>query len=181
MTAIQELISITLEVVAFFFVTTELYGKENLESLSNRTSSAADGVQARIAKYISEKLLSGDAPIGNRTYAELFGGVRGFRLGVFLIYLPLFVAPYVWGCIYAVKSGFPVEVTLLLLFTLVPVGFAAFLVLAYLVSGIASIAEHLLKMIGFKGVLLGIGTVLFLVAKGMPWVTALQHLSLSHD
>jgi hypothetical protein len=187
MTAKQELISITLEVIAFFFVTTELYGKENLEGLSKHTSSMADAVQARIAKYIGEKLSSDTAPfeklLGKRTYFDLFGGVRGFKRGVFFIYLPLFILPYVGGCIYAVITGFPDNVTaiVLLICSAVPVGFATFLLLVYLVSDLASIAERLLKIVGFKGVLLGVGAVLFLLAKGLPWVSALRQLIAGHD
>ncbi|WP_441260708.1 hypothetical protein AB7008_41595 [Bradyrhizobium sp. 521_C7_N1_3] len=160
-----EIISISLEVIAFFFVTTDLYGERNLQRATASLRDFAKTSSNRLA-WIMREFLG-----GREDYPLLLPGL----LYVFII-TPLLIALLYW--VYAdpridqqVSSSNLLWLILISMRVIGPLCVLAYGVYSVIFTLIAwgTFGSWLLERVPFSGMLLGIGAVLFLLAKGMVW------------
>jgi hypothetical protein len=152
-----ELTSTVAEIIAFFFVTLDLYGEERLTALNEIISSGLNNV----LKKFRESFGSYD-----ENPKHEFGTIRGFwvRLLAFIFALIL---------ITIVPRGH-LTLSVWQIFLLLINIFVAFLVLAGvimlgadLVCAIVAVPLYFISRLKFRGLLLMIGAALFLVSKGI--------------
>jgi hypothetical protein len=157
MTPEFEFISVTLEIFAFFFITTELYGEANFRAATDKLECIA-----RAAKRVSTSPM--------RSFAGVEEGDASFsmwRAGLILV-PPILLIYYF---LFFVAYSYLVErltLTGLLILTMPALFFGGVALLIFGAYALATFASWLLSR-GFKGALLFLGTCLFLTAKGMIW------------
>jgi hypothetical protein len=170
MTPKLEFISVCLEIVAFFCVTLDLYGKERLEALTERLVCVTGIVLrwfTRAYWQATDAGESSDTPIWK---------VGGIMTAVLLpMYLLLFL--FFWSIV--VTNGN--EEAIRFFSVMMPLMFLIFSTgpLLYILSALTLFATWLLKRVKFSGVLLLVGTALFVGAKGIVWWHSLMELTKS--
>jgi hypothetical protein len=154
-----ELASVLMEMVAFFFVTIDLYGEERLDTLNARIASFFNFILTRVRWWPKEQDRDRLAP--------------GSTLG-FLSRLALAIAGfYIYR--FSTKHDFALVLNFIGLFFLVPAG----LLLPFDVGHLLSrFALWLLRKLQLKGILLTVGALLFFIAKGILAIGFLEELHL---
>ena len=183
----NELISVSLEIVAFFFVTVDLYGKERLDRLTVLLLSVMESISKKIQRLV-ERLIGGVI----KKKEEI---VRKFGFEPEPETHPLL------GMVVTATVSIPLLSWILLsLFDTIrnpssyPTGFFGFVLKAFtivglflgglglivetvnglllLLLGVMLVGLWLIRRMKFEGVLLSIGAILFVIAKGMVWWNA---------
>ena len=150
-------ISILLEVVSFFLVTTDLYGEKRLTSLRDR-----------LISFRHEK--------ENKQYNDIVSMVAfGFCIiGLLFIFYILWIDNYTKdGLLWAIAGSIIVLAIFLFAykFILISVTFFFFVIVRLILGLLISVIQPILKMVSLQGLLLFIGSLLFLIGKTINWVS----------
>lgn len=179
MTAQSELLSVSLEILAFFFVTTDLYGKDRLEALGDTLSSTLKRL-AWLFRY--------DAGVPDREVGPLV-----WVFGAAVTYV---ITPFLWLITYfffmtLLAYGEPPRSRHddLSLAGLLFWGLSSFSLgclagwvtiraaLPFMALNLTMLAHWLLERARVSGVLLGSGTILFLIAKAIIWLRLFHEIT----
>jgi hypothetical protein len=146
-----ELLSVTLEIVAFFFVTIELYGTERLDAATKRSS--------EIARDLHERVLAGVRAWGQTPENQSLRNDVGL-----LFSLTLVLDVGLWMIVFW-DSDPSLRIFFILLWLPLGVPFNV----GTLIYILAKAANWLLHQTTIPGLLLVIGAGLFVCAKGIIW------------
>jgi hypothetical protein len=166
---ITEQVAIFLEVISFFCVTTDLYGKKRLDKLEEKLRSTINRTEQQKDPQI---------------LVEIVGWVS---LAVFLYFMQgQFVETY-FSLKDEVVSDFSVAtiITLILTVFILVIIICGIAFLWMLVTGVSFklvrvlalyMVNYLIRAVSFEGLLLAIGTILFLLSKFVSWSLVAKHL-----
>jgi hypothetical protein len=193
-----ELISVSLEIPAFFFVTTDLYGEERLERLTVRLLSVAKSVFRIIQRQIMDIMSLAFSEV-NKAYDALFkkfglnsssddvvvpewvSAITMFFGSLFSYYIFMFLFTAIRN-----PDSYPTGFFRygLIIFTIIGLLLTAYLAigsaiifLSLLLRWVILLGLYLIRLMKLQGILLTIGTILFIISKGMIWWNAFYKLS----
>ena len=184
MSARYEFISVTLEIVAFFLVTTELYGKERLTTARDRLRC----LLGRLIYWLLRRILNSLDPADDRVS---LANVSWFSVTVLLIataaatFLSLMLVHDVLPALAELWTKPEPFINKVPHFAVYAIGICAFalgifassiIVLAWMCFVLAGLGMILLDRLQFSGVMLFSGGLIFVFAKGMIWWHLLTHL-----
>ena len=166
MTSRMELISVSVEIAAFFFVTVDLYGKHRLRAATKKLQGLGTSVASKSGGLMRDFLgVRMDYPLGWPGIVYVFvvtplfyaiGYMVFFSEGVRVLYLR---GDALTNFLIVIGRSLSVFVV---------AGMSMYTVLFAFVA-LGTLGVYLLQRLHFSGFLLGIGTVLFVAAKGMMW------------
>jgi hypothetical protein len=184
-----ELISVTLEIMAFFLVTLDLYGEERLARSTKFWSSRMESISTRIQRRVWEPFVSAYERISRSRYGSLFGSVDDksgepptellFTVVTVFVIVPIF--SFIFMALFTAISNtdfYPTGFFRYVLEALTIIGLCiaglvvvlyTFMALLLFLKGVMHGGLWLLRQMKFEGVLLYTGAMLFVVAKGMIW------------
>lgn len=161
----MEIASALAEVAAFFLVTIDLYGEERLIVLNGTLTTILRKIEGRLRQNLDADSYFKDRTFGSYLFfmstaiaifvgavtllPHIFEQTRNIETGTFWHTLWLFSSRFVWGFAWVIVVLFPI------------------FFLLELVRGMARLGLWLLQQIEAKGVFLFLGTVLFILAKGI--------------
>jgi hypothetical protein len=165
MTAPYELISVSLEIIAFFFVTIDLYGKDRLKTADEKLTKATEFLVTRCMQTLR---IWSSAKEDDKNFPIVGTGLGTVFLSIPVIYFLVYAAARMFASVesqplLSIAVGF-----LLFFFILSGIGATAFTIL-FIFTAIVAFANWMLGRLKFSGLLLSAGAIMFLIAKGMVW------------
>lgn len=165
---VLEVVSVGAEVLAFFLVTTDLYGEQRLAALQQRLSSWTRSLIVKLRFFDFGKqrdLTSLGSPIGFV--------VRGLIVVGIVLLLPHIAVQLASELPWIVRTADQI-LMVVLVFTM---GCGLLLLPIDIICLMPRVALWLLRKAGMKHLLLGIGVLLFLLSKGLLVFTILHDFS----
>lgn len=158
----REQLSIILEVMSFFFVTTDLYGSERLERLrdrliENKDTPSKDKLSRPAKIFLVAGALGGLYYLGKAPFMDLFHTIthNNYSHYSFLDWLLLFTVGVVLIVLFVVFFS-------MIFMYLGAIAAAPF---SFVPNLMIWILQQILKVVSLEGLLIGIGTCTFLLSK----------------
>jgi hypothetical protein len=181
-----ELVSISLEVLAFFFVTVDLYGESRLDQLTVRLSSAMESSSVNIRRYIWDPFQTAYSEVSgafggkSEAPAEPIFAFIAIALSLLFYIAFTFLFATVRNIDYHPTGSFGYVTGFLAIVGLVVCGGLAIgygvMALLILLRGALLFGLFSIKRMKFQGILITVGTILFVVSKGIVWWHSFQGL-----
>jgi hypothetical protein len=172
-----EIISVLLDIVAFFCTVVDLYGEEGLNRTTLSLSAAMDSISTTIRQRIWEPFKKAYQEVSKIVGGEGEAPPEWLLVPIALVLVAAAAAGvvYLFGKITDLNQLSPGFLKYILM-TLTGVGllFTGFIVTAYTFlallicfRGLMRLGLYLLGRFKFRGILLGVGALLFLMSKGI--------------
>jgi hypothetical protein len=184
MSARYEFISVTLEIVAFFHVTIELYGKERLTTATDRLRCLLRRLIYWLLRHILNSLDPADdrVSLANVSWFSVAVLSTATAVATFLSLLLVHDVLPALAELWAKPDPYINKVPHFAVFAIgicalaVGIFASSIIVLAWMLFLLAGLAMILLDRLQFSGVMLFSGGLIFVFAKGMIWWHLLEHL-----